>query len=135
MGLPERSAEHRLGKFGWEATFEPRRCLTFQIILPVVPFLTGNPVSFPCPHCPVVLPGGSRQMEVDEEHQKMSEVSEDGDRRAACPTPQAADKRLRSTAWIRLKNPPKDAFLQQPRLGGSDFFWKHEGASLRRLLR
>ena len=33
--------------------------------------------------------------EVDEEHQKVSEVFEDGDRRDACPTPRAADKRLR----------------------------------------
>ena len=31
---------------------------------------------------------------VDEEHQKVSEVFEDGDRRDACPTPQSADKRL-----------------------------------------
>ena|ERR1039457_5380243 len=26
---------------------------------PIVPFSTGNPGSFLCPHCPVVLPGGS----------------------------------------------------------------------------
>src|ERR1035441_8137100 len=28
---------------------------------PIVPFSTGNPGSFLCPHCPVVLPGGSTQ--------------------------------------------------------------------------
>jgi len=30
----------------------------------------------------------------------VNEVFEDGDRRDACPTPRAADKRLRSTEWF-----------------------------------
>jgi len=29
--LPKRSAEHRLGKFELNVTFEPRRCSAFQI--------------------------------------------------------------------------------------------------------
>ena len=28
--LPNRNAEHRLGKFGWKIAFEPRRCSAFQ---------------------------------------------------------------------------------------------------------